>query len=558
MSRRIRFQIVIAVISSTLVLGLMAYLAVSRAAVSRPIAGGAYVEGIVGLPTTLNPLVSDITKDAASADVQSLVFDGLVRIGLDGLPEPGLAESWDIDDTGTVYTFTLRSDITWHDGQALTVEDVLFTLRSVQGPAYTGSSSIATVWRTVLVERAGERSISCRLQAPFAPFLKFATVPIVPAHLLADIEPAEWASSDFSLKPIGTGPYQIDDITTEGMSLSANANYYLGKPLIPSLTLRFYDDDALAFAALTRGEINGLAYVGTSALGSYNVPRGMVRRTVPIDAYTVLTFNVRQAPFADVDFRRQMAQAIDRDDLIRRVLPGQVMRLDTPILAGWWAYNPSAVWYIPSKERVNAALDSLGYVAGEDGVRSKDGIRLAFELLVDGAPDRNAAANDIAAQLAQVGMQVTVVPLDGDVLLQRLEAGEFTMALHGWQRLGPDPDVYELWHSSQIDLGRNYAGLQDAEIDDTLSLARIDNNLETRMQLYSDFQQRWIDLAPSIIMYQPLEVYAVTAELGGTTITRRTDLPGVINLLVGRESRFRNVVHWFVTRSREIQGDLLQ
>jgi len=558
MSRRIRFQIVIAVISSTLVLGLMAYLAVSRAAVSRPIAGGAYVEGIVGLPTTLNPLVSDVTKDAASADVQSLVFDGLVRIGLDGLPEPGLAESWDIDDTGTVYTFTLPSDITWHDGQEVTVEDVLFTLRSVQGPAYTGSSSVATVWRTVLVERAGARSISCRLQAPFAPFLKFATVPIVPAHLLANIEPAEWASSAFSLKPIGTGPYQIDDITTEGMSLSANPDYYLGKPLIPSLTLRFYEDDALAFAALTRGEINGLAYVGTSALGSYNVPRGMVRRTVPIDAYTVLTFNVRQAPFADVDFRRQMAQAIDRDDLIRRVLPGQVMRLDTPILAGWWAHNPSAVWYIPSKERVNAALDALGYVAGDDGVRSKNGVRLAFELLVDGAPDRNAAANDIAAQLAQVGVQVTVVPLDGDVLLKRLEAGEFTMALHGWQRLGPDPDVYELWHSSQINLGRNYSGLQDAEIDDTLSLARIDNNLETRMQLYSAFQQRWIDLAPSIIMYQPLEVYAVTSELGGTTITRRTDLPGVINLLVGRESRFRNVVHWFVTRSREIQGDLLQ
>jgi peptide/nickel transport system substrate-binding protein len=558
MSRRIRFQIVIAVISSTLVLGLMAYLAVSRAAVSRPIAGGTYVEGIVGLPTTLNPLVSDITKDAASADVQSLVFDGLVRIGLDGLPEPGLAESWDIDDTGTVYTFTLRSDIKWHDGQDVTVEDVLFTLRSVQGPAYTGSSSVATVWRTVLVERAGARSISCRLQAPFAPFLKFASVPIVPAHLLADIEPAAWASSEFSLKPIGTGPYRIDDITTEGMALSANPDYYLGKPLIPSLTLRFYEDDALAFAALTRGEINGLAYVGTSALGSYNVPRGMVRRTVPIDAYTVLTFNVRQAPFADVDFRRQMAQAIDRDDLIRRVLPGQVMRLDTPILAGWWAYNPSAVWYIPSKERVNAALDSLGYVAGADGVRSKDGVRLAFELLVDGAPDRNAAANDIAAQLTQVGIQVTVVPLDGDVLLQRLESGEFAMALHGWQRLGPDPDVYELWHSSQINLGRNYSGLQDAEIDDTLSLARVDSNLETRMQLYSAFQQRWIDLAPSIIMYQPLEVYAVTSELGGTTITRRTDLPGVINLLVGRESRFRNVVHWFVTRSREIQGDLLQ
>lgn len=558
MSRRIRFQIVIAVISSIVVLGLMAYLAVARSAVSRPIAGGTYVEGVVGLPTTLNPLVSDTTKDLASADVQSLVFDGLVRIGLDGLPEPGLAESWDIDESGTVYTFTLRSDIQWHDGQAVTVEDVLFTLRAVQGPAFTGSPSVATVWRTVLVERAGERSVRCRLQAPFAPFLKFATVPIVPAHLLADIEPANWASSGFSFNPVGTGPYQVNEITTEGVSLDVNPNYFLGRPLIPSLTLRFYPDEALAFAALTRGEINGLAYVGTGSLGSYNAPRGMVRRTVPIDSYTVLTFNTRKAPFDNVDFRRQMAQAIDRDDLIRRVLPGQVVRLDTPILTGWWAYDPTATWYIPGKERVNGALTSLGYTLGDDGLRRKDDITLDFELLVDGAPDRNAAANDIASQLAQVGIKVTVVPLDGDVLLERLASGEFTMALHGWQRLGPDPDVYELWHSSQVNLGRNYAGLQDSLIDDTLSLARVDTNLETRMQLYSEFQHRWIELAPSIIMYQPLEIYAVTSELGGTTITRRTDLPGVINLLVGRESRFRNVVHWFVTRSSEISGDLLQ
>jgi hypothetical protein len=111
------------------------------AAVSRPTAGGTFIEGIVGVPTTLNPLVSDTSKDQAAADVHALVFDGLVRIGLDGSPEPGLAESWDIDTTGTVYTFTLRSDVKWHDGESFGVDDVLFTLRSVQGSAYTGSAS---------------------------------------------------------------------------------------------------------------------------------------------------------------------------------------------------------------------------------------------------------------------------------------------------------------------------------------------------------------------------------------------------------------------------------
>lgn len=556
MSRRIRFQIVIAVVSSLLVLGLMSYLAVSRAAVSRPTAGGTYIEGVIGTPTTLNPLVSDTSKDLAAADVHALVFDGLVRIGLDGMPEPSLAESWDIDATGTVYTFTLRSDVTWHDGQPFSVDDVLFTLRAVQGPAYTGSPSVATVWRTVLVERAGERSVRCRLQAAFAPFLKFATVPMLPAHMLSEIPPEQWASSPFSLKPVGTGPYRVTSATAEGVELQANAAYYLGRPLIETISLRYYPDESQAFAALTRGDISGMAFAGTGSLGSYNVPRGFVRRAVPIDAYTVLTFNLRNAPFDDVTFRRLLVQAIDREDMLQRVLPGQVSRIDTPVMPGLWAADATAVWYIPGKERAASGLEMLGYVAGADGIRAKGDVRLDFELLVDGATDRNTVASDIVAQLAQVGIRVTVVQLDGDELQKRLESGEFVMALHGWQHLGADPDVYELWHSSQISLGRNYAGLQDTIIDDTLSLARIENNPETRAQLYSEFQHRWVDLAPSIIMYQPLEVYATTRDLGGTAISRRTDIPGTINLMVGRESRFRNVVHWFVTRSQEISGDL--
>lgn len=556
MSRRIRFQIVIAVVSSLLVLGLMSYLAVSRAAVSRPTAGGTYIEGVIGTPTTLNPLVSDTSKDLAAADVHALVFDGLVRIGLDGMPEPSLAESWDIDATGTVYTFTLRSDVTWHDGQPFGVDDVLFTLRAVQGPAYTGSPSVATVWRTVLVERAGERSVRCRLQAAFAPFLKFATVPMLPAHMLSEIPPEQWASSPFSLKPVGTGPYRVTSATAEGVELQANAAYYLGRPLIETISLRYYPDESQAFAALTRGDISGMAFAGTGSLGSYNVPRGFVRRAVPIDAYTVLTFNLRNAPFDDVTFRRLLVQAIDREDMLQRVLPGQVSRIDTPVMPGLWAADATAVWYIPGKERAASGLETLGYVAGADGIRAKGDVRLDFELLVDGATDRNTVASDIVAQLAQVGIRVTVVQLDGDELQKRLESGEFVMALHGWQHLGADPDVYELWHSSQISLGRNYAGLQDTIIDDTLSLARIENNPETRAQLYSEFQHRWVDLAPSIIMYQPLEVYATTRDLGGTAISRRTDIPGTINLMVGRESRFRNVVHWFVTRSQEISGDL--
>src|SRR5262245_61401772 len=110
----------------------MGYLAVTTAAVPRPLAGGGYVEGLVGTPQQLNPLVSDPARDPAAADVRALLFDGLMRIGADGLPEPALAQSWEVDDSGQVYTFTLRTDVTWHDGAPLVADDALFTLRAIQ------------------------------------------------------------------------------------------------------------------------------------------------------------------------------------------------------------------------------------------------------------------------------------------------------------------------------------------------------------------------------------------------------------------------------------------
>ena len=166
MARRIRWQILIATVSSLLVLGLMAYLALTTAAVARPLNGGAYVEGVVGAPQQLNPLVSDPTRDPTGADIQKLLFDGLMRTGADGLPEPALAQAWEVNDAGTVYTFTLRADVTWHDGTPLTADDVLFTLRAVQGRGFAGDSSVGDIWRNVLVDKVGERSVRCTLGAP--------------------------------------------------------------------------------------------------------------------------------------------------------------------------------------------------------------------------------------------------------------------------------------------------------------------------------------------------------------------------------------------------------
>lgn len=561
MVRRIRWQILIAVISSILVLTLMSYLAITTTAVQRPVEGGSYVEGLLYTPRQINPLIEDTSVDQGATDIQALVFDGLISLGANGStdPEPALARSWTVDQTGQVYTFVLRDGVNWHDGTPVTIADVLFTISAIQGPAYAGNPSLSAIWKSVTVDQIDERTFSCRLTAPFAAFLKYATFPILPAHLLAATPPEQWGTIPFAQNPIGTGPYSVAELSAGRALLRANPNYYRGRPFIESIELRYYDNQQLALNDLVRGTIQGLSFASTSELRTFELPRILERRAAPIDSYTTLTFNMRNGPLSDLGLRRALAAGLDRQALIDQTLDGQAVVLDTPILPQWWAASNEIGWPPAGPERATALLTDLGYLPGSDGVRQRDGQSLVFELITDGAADRLAAAQEIARQWSLIGVTITIQQLEAPELQRRLAAHEFSIAIHAWQRLGADPDIYELWHSSQAEQGRNYAGLEDDEIDRLISSARQDVDMETRMNDYRGFQQRFIDLAPSLPLYQPLLYYATNTTLGGVDF----EAPALSTntgpqLLIGRESRFRSVIHWFLRSAREIRGDLRQ
>jgi peptide/nickel transport system substrate-binding protein len=128
----------------------------------------------------------------------------------------------------------------------------------------------------------------------------------------------------------------------------------------------------------------------------------------------------------------------------------------------------------------------------------------------------------------------------------------FDLALHGWTRLGPDPDVFELWHSSQAADGANYAGLDDPQIDEALADGRAASDYAARARSYAVFQRRWIELAPSITLYQPLYSYVARSSVGLPDFQQ----PGGPALLFGPADRFRAVGRWYVNSEREIRGDL--
>lgn len=554
MARRIRWQIVIAALSTLLVAGLLGRLALRSASVASPLSGGSYIEAVVGAPAQPIPLLNDPLADPAGRALIGLLFDGLIRVGADGLLEPALAERYEIDPSGEVYTFYLRRDVRWHDGAPLTADDVVFTLRALQTLDNPGEPALARLWQDVLVDRIDDYTVRATLTTPYAPFLSLARMPILPAHLLAGTTPGQWPESPFARSLVGTGPYSLVELRAERARLAANPAYYAGRPYIDQLELRFLASPEAAVAALSRGDVTAYGERAGRTLAEIGLPADLRLASAPLDEYAILSFNTRAAPFDDLPIRQALAHALDRERLIEVVLGGQADLINTPILPGSWAASPRISWYEADRTAAERILGELGYEPGVDGTRRRDGRPLSFELLVDGEPRRLAAAEEIARQWAELGIGVQVRQLEPAALQARLQARDFSMAIHSWARIGPDPDPFALWHGSQAENGLNYAGLEDAEIDSLIEEGQRELELVARSDLYAAFQERWVELVPAIPLYQPRYYFGADSDLRGIGLDEPQS--GVSQLLFGVEDRYRSVSRWFTNSYREIQGEL--
>lgn len=550
MARRIRWQLVIAAFSSLLIAGLLGRLALRTTSLDSPLAGGVLIEAVVGAPQSLIPLLNDPVADPVGRDLISLVFDGLVRIGADGLIEPALA-SYQVDSSGTTYIFTLRRDAFWHDGQPVTAADVVFTLRTLQLLEQPGDPGLAEAWVPQLIDRIDDYTVRVTLAEPLAAFPSLARVPILPAHLLAGTPPVDWPALPFARQPVGTGPFRLNELRDDGAILSANEAYFNGRPYLDQFEVRFLASPEAAQAALVRGSVT--LYGERLALGATipELPAALQSYVVPLDEYATLSFNLRTAPFAEQPLRVALAHGLNKDALIEGVLGGNAAPLDTPILPGSWAFDPEVGWYPPDLATAERLLGELGWSPGADGVRTRDGQALRFDLLVDAEPRRRAAAAEVARQWAELGVAVAVIELSGPDLQTRLRAGEFTAALHGWSRVGADPDAFALWHSQSP---LNYAGLDDEQVDTLLVAARQESELAARSADYAEFQRRWVELVPAISLYQPLYVVSADRQIGGLGLAE--PVSAMSQLLFGPEDRYRSVGRWYTDSYREIQGEV--
>jgi peptide/nickel transport system substrate-binding protein len=514
----IRWQLLLAVICLGLVLSLLSFQVQSAGLCTTrvPAPGGDLMEGMVGAPQRLNPLLSD--ANPVDQALTNLIFDGLTRYDAQGRLTPALARAWAVSEDGRTIGFTLRDDVQWHDGEPVTAADVAFTYGLMQDENFPGLPGLTTLWRNVTITVASEVGITFTLPTAYGPFLDATTRGILPAHHLEGVTAATLADHPFNQAPIGTGPFLVvpgDNWQTTGqLRLAPNPVQWWQGTQLGTLVFRFYPDDEALLQAFDAGEIQAMSYVSDELLPQAAERPGMRLFTAPDERYSQLLFNqmADSAPaLRSAEIRKALAYSLEREALIDTALNGQGLPLEGPYLPTSWAYNPGLLTHYTYQPGTADTLFAEGgwTFAGEGGLRQREGITLTLRLLVPDAPLRVRLAETIVEQWQAAGVEGRVEAVPAAELLDRLAQRQFEVALVEVEPLG-DPDLYDFWSQEAIIRGQNYAGWNSQRPSEALEAARQLWNVDERRPYYDAFLRFFEADLPALTLYQHIYTYALS------------------------------------------------
>ena len=526
--------------------GLMAFVSVAAVFIDEaerggaiPAYGGSYVEGVVGAPRYLDPILASTDVDA---DVVQLVFAGLTQLDRDGSVVPDLA-TFVTEGDGKVWTFTIRDDARWHDGDPVTAQDVVYTVSLVQDKAYVGPFSDA--FRGVKVEAVSTRVVRFTLPEAFGSFAANTTLPLLPAHRLPGVTYNDLPRNSFNQRPIGTGPFKVASVDAREVVLTRNDDYYkVGpdrtRPYLDRIVLRSYPSAADALTALGRGEIDGVAGLSTTDAERARTYKTVSLYSFPSADLTALFLNVRpeKTKFRDRNVRQAIATAIDKGRVLDAAADGRGRVADELVPPTSWAYVRDVKRYEHSYNDARALLDAAGWTDHDgDGVRDKDGVKLSFAISTSDEPSRVSAALEIIDDLKQIGVAADLRAIPFNELVETVVRDRTYDALLVGLSGGGDPDPYPLFHSSEItDPGHNFSGYFTLPLDRALENSRRATDQSKRLELISQVFQAVATEVPVVYLYFTDYLYAQSKQVQGLRITPITT----------PSDRLWNIEDWYV------------
>lgn len=532
--------LILAILGSFVAIPFTAYFHFTEAA---PDYGGKFTEGVVNEPRHINPLLSQAND--TDRDLVSLIYSGLLEYNGDGKIIPDLAETYEISSDGLNYTVYLKNSAYWHDGRKITADDIIFTIQTAQNSDYGSPQRVN--WQGVQIEKVNDLAVMFKLQAKYAQFLNNLTVKILPKHIWQDIKPINFALSEFNLKPIGSGPYKFDRLKKDkngkirSYQLSANKNFYGGRPFINELETKFYISEDEMIDAYNRNEAEGLSFVSPDNLKRIKFKQRLNIRELKLPRYFAIFFNQNKSVLlSDKNIRLALSRATDKNVLLEKVLENRGIAIHSPMIGGVLDVPDNVKKYDYDLKLAKTTLEATGWKMDESGILSKGNQKFSLKITTSTWPELTEVVKIIEEQWEALGVQIDIEVLPTPELQQAIKDRDYEALLFG-AVLNIDPDPFSLWHSSQKkDPGLNLALYDNKAADTILEEARQTLNPLERAKKYDDFQRIIIEDIPAVFLYNPLYIHGQAKKVKGSN-GKLISLPS---------DRFINIEKWYIETKR--------
>lgn len=502
-----------------------------------PAHGGTLVEGAIRSPVLINPLFSNSERASeVDRDLTTLIYSGLLRATPDGDLIPDLADHYDFSPDGLTYTFTLKDDIYWHDGEPITVDDVVFTIGKAQDSILKSPKRAS--WDGVVIEEVSKKTVRFILENPYAPFLENMTLGILPKHIWEPLsDPSKFEYNIYNREPIGSGPYKWVSATRDNndvplyYDLVAFDKFALGKPYIDNIRIKFYGNEENLLKALRSGEIQSTAYISPEAAEKLSLEGFRVDKTSLLHVFGVFFNQNQKSYFADKAVRIALNDTVDKKRIIDEVFHGYATPIDGPLppgALGYEAYQASDKTFEERVADARALLIKDGWKYDEEKrvmtkKLKKETQELSFSISTISPsviPALKSAAAIIKENWEQLGARVDVKVFEtkGDLSQNAIRPRKYDALLFG-EVIGRDSDPFAFWHSSQrLDPGLNIALYANIKTDKALEEGRELRDSDARAEKYRAFGVLVSDDVPGVFIYSPDLTYALPKDIGGVAI----------------------------------------
>ncbi len=536
--------------------------------VSVPVNGGTLTEGIVGMPTLVNPVLS---LSRADDDITSIVYSGLMRKSIEGDFIPDLAESYSISEDGLIYTFMINPKARFHDGEKVTADDILFTIEKIKDPLI--KSPHRNGWDGITVSKEGLSTVVFTLKQPYISFMDSMTLGILPFHIWKNVSLSEFSLSNLNINAIGSGPYQIESVikNSDGFPqeyvLKRFKNFTLGVPHIKYINIRSFSNEKDLMKALLSRSVDQAG--GISPENSNDIiDGGYIIHTTTLPRTFGLFFNVdNNKILTENNIINSLDKALDREAIVNEVLSGYGTIIHSPIPVDILSTNNGIENYKNSNIlEAKAILEKNGWRLEEDGIMTKGGIvietktkkvrgktitsdvsvdkgpivKLSFSLSTGNTPELKHTAEIIKGQFKAIGVQVDLKIYEIGQLNQLIRSRNYESLLFG-QIVNHESDLFSFWHSSQrVDPGLNIAMYNNKKIDTILESIQKITNAEDRVNKYTDFINEFNKKLPALLIYSPKYLYATSKGLNNL----------YIDSLNSSSDRFTSIYKWYANQER--------